>query len=79
MEIFPPDPPDWKKIILDLRGAGIKTSKLSINCGLESSSLRHYAGGDRKSKRMEWSCGQYLLAMHAEFVKNVTVRPHDDA
>lgn len=59
---------DWARLILDLRRIGISTSALSLACGLDRSSLRHYVSG-RKTVRISWEVGQYLLSAHREFIE----------
>lgn len=59
---------NWKRLILDLRGVGISTSALSLACGMDRSSLRHYVSG-RNSRKIPWEVGQYLIAVHREFIE----------
>lgn len=60
-------PPDWKRLVLELRGAGVTTSALSLWCGLNSSSLRQFIS--RNGPRMSWETGNAILAAHREIVK----------
>jgi hypothetical protein len=65
-----PSNPNWRRVILELRGMGVHTSALSMACGMEKSGLRHYVGGKRPVRKVPWTVGQYLLAVHKEFSRD---------
>jgi hypothetical protein len=53
---------DWSKVILDLRGAGMKTKSVASRCGIDKDTL--YALLYKRAKEPRYSVGTKLLELH---------------